>query len=248
MLLAGSALPASVRADDVPAVVERIKPSIVAVGTFERARSPQFEFRGTGFAVDDGTLVVTNAHVVPGVIDTARREQVGIIVPRKGTTGGTFREAQLVAMDPGTDLALLKVGGEPLPTLKVADSDRVREGQDVLFSGFPIGSLLGTFPATHRGMVAAIAPIAIPQARSAALDPKVVRRLAQGSFDIFQLDGTAYPGNSGSPLLDPATGEVIGVVNMVLVKSTKESTLAQPSGITYAVPSRYIVELLAKAR
>lgn len=246
VLVVAATAPAAVGAADVPALVERVKPSIVAVGTLERTRTPQFEFRGTGFAVADGTIIVTNAHVVPGVIDPARREQVGIVVPQKGATGGAFREARLLAMDAATDLALLKVGGDPLPTLKVADSSGVREGQDVLFSGFPIGSLLGTFPATHRGMIAAIAPIAIPQARSAELDPKVVRRLAQGAFDIFQLDGTAYPGNSGSPLLDPATGEVIGVVNMVLVKSTKEATLAQPSGITYAVPSRYLVELLAK--
>ena len=61
---------------------------------------------------------------------------------------------------------------------------------------------------------------------------------------MFQLDATAYPGNSGSPVYDPDTGEVIGVVNMVFVKSTKEAALTQPSGITYAIPSRYLVELL----
>ena len=61
---------------------------------------------------------------------------------------------------------------------------------------------------------------------------------------MFQLDATAYPGNSGSPLYDPATGEVIGIVNMVFVKGTKESALTQPSGITYAIPSRYLIELL----
>ena len=66
---------------------------------------------------------------------------------------------------------------------------------------------------------------------------------------MFQLDATAYPGNSGSPVYDPATGEVIGVVNMVFVKGTKEAALAQPSGITYAIPSRYLIELLkASAR
>jgi S1-C subfamily serine protease len=246
--VAGLAAASVASAEDVADVVERIKPAIVAVGTYERTRSPQFDFRGTGFAVEDGTLIVTNAHVVPGVLDGAKREQVGIIVPQKGSSAGAYREARLVAMDPGTDLALLKIGGDPLPVLKVADSNRVREGQEVLFSGFPIGSVLGIFPATHRGMVAAIAPVAIPQARSADLDPKVIRRLSQGAFDIFQLDATAYPGNSGSPLVDPRTGDVVGVVNMVLVKSTKETVLAQPSGITYAVPSRYLAELLAKPR
>jgi len=71
-----------------------------------------------------------------------------------------------------------------------------------------------------------------------------VRRLAAGTFPVFQLDATAYPGNSGSPVYDAATAEVLGVVNMVFVKGTKETALTQPSGITYAVPARYIQALL----
>jgi S1-C subfamily serine protease len=97
-------------------------------------------------------------------------------------------------------------------------------------------------------MVSVVTPIAIPQGRAADLDPAVVRRLSTGSFPVFQLDATAYPGNSGSPVYDPDTGEVIGIVNMVLVKSTKESALSQPSGITYAVPSKYLKGLMEKAR
>ena len=89
-------------------------------------------------------------------------------------------------------------------------------------------------------MVSAITPIAIPQARSAELDSKVIRRLASGAFPVFQLDATAYPGNSGSPIYDPESGEVLGIVNMVFVKGTKETALTQPSGITYAVPSKHL--------
>ena len=76
----------------------------------------------------------------------------------------------------------------------------------------------------------------------------VVRRLTAGSFKVFQLDATAYPGNSGSPIYDPDTGEVIGIVNMVLVKRTKEAALTDPSGITYAVPSSHLEELLRSAK
>ncbi|MCC6196839.1 MAG: trypsin-like peptidase domain-containing protein [Burkholderiales bacterium] len=240
--------PSFSRAEDAIAVIERAKRSVVAVGTFERTRMPQFSFRGTGFAVDDGTLVVTNAHVVPELADGGRIEQLGILIPQPGAASGVFREARVVATDAATDLALLKVGGTPLPPMRIGDSERAKEGQSILLSGFPIGAALGPFAATHRGMLAAIAPIAIPQARSKDLDPKVVRRLAQGSFNIFQLDATAYPGNSGSPVYDASSGDVLGVVNMVLIKSTKENVLAQPSGITYAIPSKYILELLQKAR
>lgn len=243
-----AALPASARADDAMATIGRVKQSVVAVGTFERTRTPQFSFRGSGFIVDDGTLVVTNAHVLPGPLDGNRMEQMGILIPQSGARAASFREARTVATDPGTDLALLKLSGTPLPALRVGDSDDVKEGQSILMTGFPIGAVLGPFAATHRGMIASIAPIAIPQSRSAELDPKVVRRLTTGAFNIFQLDATAYPGSSGSPIYDVSSGAVLGVVNMVLVKATKEAVLSQPSGITYAVPSKYLLELLQKAR
>lgn len=242
-LLAGSAT-----AQDATATIERLKGSIVAVGTLERTRTPPFEFRGTGFVVGDGTLVITNAHVLPGVLDTTKLEALGILVPASDQDKVQFREAKRVAVDPGSDLAVLKIGGAALPALRIRDSDTVKEGQPIMFTGFPIGAALGLFPATHRGMVSAITPIAIPQARSAELDPKTIRRLTSGAFPIFQLDATAYPGNSGSPVFDPATGEVLGVINMVFVKGTKESILAQPSGITYAVPSKYLQDLLQKVR
>ncbi len=236
------------KAQDASATIGRVKPSVVAVGTFERTRSPPFRFRGTGFVVDDGTLVVTNAHVMPTALDGDRLEQVGVLVPQQKGTKATFREAKVIAMDTSTDLALLRIGGTPLPALRIGDSDEVKEGQSIMMTGFPIGSVLGPYAATHRGMIAAVTPIVIPQPHSGSLDPKVVRRLAIGSFDVFQLDATAYPGNSGSPVYDPATGTVLGIVNMVFVKGTKEAALTQPSGITYAVPAKYLLELMRQTR
>jgi S1-C subfamily serine protease len=73
-----------------------------------------------------------------------------------------------------------------------------------------------------------------------------VRQLRQGSFDIYQLDATAYPCNSGGPLLNAETGEVVGVINMVLAKVTKESALNQPTGISYAIPARFVEELIGR--
>jgi S1-C subfamily serine protease len=78
-------------------------------------------------------------------------------------------------------------------------------------------------------------------------DATMLRRLAGGAFAVFQLDATAYPGNSGSPLYMADTGEVVGIVNMVFVKRTKEAALTDPSGITYAIPSRYLIELLKQS-
>jgi serine protease Do len=255
-LVAGLAFHAapSLRAQpsDVEETIARIKPSIVAVGTFERTRSPAFQFMGTGFVVGDGTLVVTNAHVLPAAVDTDRRERLAILVPGARSVGpeGTrieVREARSVARDASHDLAVLKIDGTPLPALPIGDSTSVREGRSVYFTGFPIGSVLGAYAATHRATVAAITPIAIPQRRAAELDATTARRLTSGAFPVFQLDGTAYPGNSGSPVYEPG-GVVIGVVNMVLVRATKESLLSQPSGIAYAVPAEHVRALLSSVR
>ena len=174
---------------------------------------------------------------------------LAVAIPASGSTPASVREATRIAVDYDSDLALLKLSGAPLPALRVRDSSTVREGQEILLTGYPIGPVLGLVPATHRGIVAANTPIAIPQARAGDLDAAVVRRLGSGSgpFPVFQLDATAYPGNSGSPIYDPATGDVLGVVNMVFVKGTKEAALSQPSGITYAVPSTHLEALLRSA-
>jgi S1-C subfamily serine protease len=229
--------------------IARVKSAVVAVGTLQRARSPQFRYLGTGFAVGDGLLVATNAHVLPEVLAAGGEpESLAILVPGSATQPPQARTATLAARDDRHDLALLRIAGSPLPALPVRDSAAVSEGDQLLFTGFPIAGALGPYPVTHRAMISSIAPIAIPPANARQLDPKVVRLLQSGAYPVFQLDATAYPGNSGSPLFDPATGEVVGIVNMVFVKGTKEAALAQPSGITYAIPSQHLLELLRSTR
>jgi S1-C subfamily serine protease len=247
----GPVIATAALAAGLPATIERVKSSIVAVGTYERTRTPAFEFRGTGFVVADGTFVATNAHVLPPALDPARGEKLVVALPSAPVDGKQqvrFREARRSAVDGDTDLAVLKITGPALPALALHDSEGVREGQDVLFTGFPIGPVLGLYAATHRGMISAITPIAIARGRASELDPATIRRLASGAFMVFQLDATAYPGSSGSPLYDAASGEVIGIINAVLVKTTKEAVLAQPSGITYAIPARHLRALLEQAR
>ena len=233
-------------ADNAIITIERVKGSVVAVGTFERTRVPAFQFRATGFAIGDGSLIATNAHALPATLDSERRESLVVLIPASEREP-QLRDARELAVDPGTDLAVLKISGAPLPALKLAGLESTREGQSVLFTGFPIGGVLGMFAATHRGMIAAITPIAIPPPVAANLDTRVVRRLMTGSFPVLQLDATAYPGNSGSPVYDPETGEVLGIINMVFVKGTKESALTQPSGITYAIPAKHLQALVNKA-
>lgn len=233
-------------AADFPDVVDRVRPSVVAVGTFKPTDAPAFRFRGTGFVVSDDNLVATNAHVVAELPDPAGGTSFAIQVRSAGKT--EIRRARIVATAAEFDLALLRFDDGALPGLALRDSNTVREGQAIAFTGFPIGNALGFSPVTHRGTISAITPIAIPGGTARQLSEKSIRRLRAGSFDIFQLDATAYPGNSGSPLYDADTGAVIGIINMVLVRSTKESVLSQPSGITYAVPANFLQELIRSVR
>lgn len=236
-------------AADAEDTIARVKQSIVAVGTFQQARAPSFLFRATGFVIGDGTLVATNAHVLPERMNLERQEHIAILVPGHAEQGRLqVRRATVVATDVARDLAVLKIEGRALPAVVLGDSAQVREGRSVYFTGFPIGAVLGAHPVTHRGLVASISPIAIPQRNASDLNPRVLRRLTEGTFPIFQLDATAYPGNSGSPVYEAAGGSVIGIVNMVMVRATKESLLAQPSGITYAIPVVHLRDLLATIR
>lgn len=231
------------RAASFPDVVAQVRPSLVAVGSFLRTRNPAFRSLGTGFATGDGRFIVTNAHVVEAPLEDAALEVHAIATSERGSS--TVRQVQLVASDPAHDLAVLKLlGGPPLPALRLAAQPNVREGQDIAIAGFPLSPVLGIYPVTHRGIVSALVPIVIPMAQARQLDSRVVRALSEGSFQVLQLDITAYPGNSGSPVFDPASGEVLGVVNSVFVKGTRESALSAPTGITYAIPVRYVGELL----
>jgi len=229
---------------DIPQTIENAKPSIVGIGTLKKTRSPAISFTGTGFVVENGLTIVTNAHVIPEILDTENNETLGIVIASGNGNDVDFRPATLVAKNAEHDLAILSISAPALPAMKLADSDHAREGQSFLLTGFPLGMVLGLHHATHRAMLSALTPVVMPALNSHALDAKMVAQLRKTPFAIFQLDGTAYPGNSGSPLYDPDTGEVYGVINMVLVKGLKETAITQPSGISYAIPSNFVVELL----
>ncbi|MBS3934989.1 MAG: trypsin-like peptidase domain-containing protein [Sulfuritalea sp.] len=239
------ALPVAPARAELADTIERIKPALVVVGTFSQIRSPPFVMRGTGFAVGDGRLIATNSHVIPETLGAGAGQERLMILARQGAETRPLA-VELVARDIPHDLALLRIAGPALPALMLGSSDAVREGQAVAFSGFPIGSALGFSPVTHRGIVSSITPISLPSGNASQLKDKSIRSLRAGAFPIFQLDATAYPGNSGGPLFDPVSGQVLGILNMVFIKSTRESALEKPSGISYAVPVRHLVELLER--
>ncbi len=231
----------------VPDTVARVKPSVLIIGTFKATNSPRFSMRGTGFVAGDGNLAITNAHVIPDGAEVDPDAKI-VVQVRIGQNELQMRQATVLEIDKQHDLALLQFEGPPVSKLVLRDSDAVREGQAIAFMGFPIGGVLGFSAVTHRGIVSSITAIALPTANSQQLNARTIASLRNGSFDIFQLDATAYPGNSGGPMFDADSGEVLGVINMVFVKGTKESALTNPSGISYAIPSKFVIQLLQKRR
>jgi S1-C subfamily serine protease len=216
---------------------------VVLVGTFNATSSPRFQLRGTGFVVGQGEQVVTNAHVLPD--NLGQGDAAALVVQVRTSSGGwQMRPATLIERVGEHDLALLRINGPAVPAMAIGDSARVREGDQLAFMGFPIGGVLGFSVVTHRAMVSSITAAALPSPTADRLKPQAIRGLRDGTFNIFQLDATAYPGNSGGPLIDPDSGAVVGVVNMVLIKGTRESALSQPSGISYAIPAVHLKALL----
>jgi S1-C subfamily serine protease len=235
-------------ATGLPDTIDKIRGSVVAIGTItpiphNAAKQPATRYRGTGFVVGDGRHVITNYHVIPETLDTGNKEALAIFTGQGKTA--QFRRARVIRFDREHDLALLKFFGTPLPAVTLGGKGKVREGTAVAFTGFPLGMTLGLYPVTHQSIVSAITPIVIPANSSSQLTAKQIKRM-RSSYSVYQLDAVAYPGNSGSPVYDIATGKVIGVLNSVFVKGTKEAVLKTPSGISYAIPSRYVRELIQK--
>ncbi|NDW14314.1 trypsin-like serine protease [Alteromonas genovensis] len=225
-----------------PFIVKAISESTLAIAIEAPIKYSTPKIQGTGFVVGDGSYAITNYHVVSDVLDPSIVEHF-VVLSGRGTKVRKIK-ATLEKIDPQHDLALLKLD-EKLTAVHLSTEALLPPGSEVAFTGFPIGAILGLYPATHRGYISAITPDAIPAHNSNQLTSRMLARIENPSL-IYQLDAVAYPGNSGSPVYDPTTGDIIGVINKVLVKDTKESALSAPTGISYAIPVRHVLNLMSK--
>jgi S1-C subfamily serine protease len=225
--------------DRFAALIEQIKPAVVAVGTYYFNDKPKNQYLGTGFVIGNGRQVVTNYHVVQPVQEQKKLAFLRIFHSR---FSGKALKAKILAVDEFHDLAILGHDAEALPALKLADSSIVKEGFKVAFTGYPIGFILGLNPTTHTGIISSIAPMLQPSPAARIIDGSLIRHL-EDPYEVFQIDATAYPGNSGSPVYRMSSGEVVGVINKVFVRGKKEHILTEPTGITYAIPARFVSAL-----
>ncbi len=222
-------------------VVAKIKPSVVGIGIHTPTSRPQNILRGTGFVIGDGRYIVTNDHVLPTLLNESLLQKMAVFVG--SGKNAKVREAEIVATSSLYDIAILKVSGPALPAMNLASADFYADGSFIAFTGFPIGGVLGLYPVTHRGMIASITPTVIPAVSAQQINLKMLKRM-RNPYLVYQLDATAYPGNSGSAMYDMKTGKVVGIINKVFVQATKEAVISKPSGITYAIPVKYLHQVL----
>jgi serine protease Do len=168
---------------------------------------------GSGFIVDARGYIVTNNHVV----DKADRIFVKLSTDAEGYQG---RPATVVGVDKDTDLAVIKITAtEPLPTIKLGNSDGAQVGDWVI----AIGSPFALSQTVTAGIVSA---------KNRTIEPG-----AAGQFQHFiQTDAAINPGNSGGPLVNMA-GQVIGVNTAIYTQS------AGYQGIGFAMPANTIVQV-----
>lgn len=226
----------------LPESIKQIKPSVVGIAVYAPIESKTPQILGTGFVVGNGKYIVTNYHVVSKELDLTIVQN---FVALSGSgPNPTIHKMEIVAIDPVHDVAILSID-QKLPALKLAADDLIDPGTSIFFTGFPIGAVLGLYPATHQGIIAAITPDVNPASNANQLTVQMLDRLKK-PFLIYQLDATAYPGNSGSPVFNSNNNEVVAIINKVFVSEGKESALSNPSGISYAVAIRDLRKL-AKA-
>ena len=190
----------------VSEVAAAVGPSVVTISVDIEA-GVTGEAVGTGLVVSPDGEILTNAHVVADASE--------IRVRLAGDTEPT--EAQLVALDVGNDLALLKINGSNLPVAPFAPAGQVALGDEVVAIGFALD--LDGDPSVTLGIVSALDRTLITQ--------------NEGALDgLIQTDAAISSGNSGGPLVD-ASGRVVGI-NTAVARSDV-STAATNVGFAIAI-------------
>jgi serine protease Do len=161
---------------------------------------------GSGVIFAEGGYIMTNNHVV----QEAERVTVTLFDRRQF-------EAQVVARDPSTDIAVVKIEGDNLPVARIGNSDALSQGQWVLALGSPLGL---QFTVTAGIVSATDRSIGILSANQPGAPAELGRRGAAPLEDFIQTDAAINPGNSGGPLVD-LSGNVIGI----------NSAIASPTGV-----------------
>ena len=164
---------------------------------------------GTGFILRADGIIVTNQHVVAGA------EKLVVTLP-----DGRDLPGRVLGEDPITDIAVVKVDQDGLPTVTVGRSTDLMTGEWVVAVGNPYAYMLGNAePTVTVGVVSATGRNILPSGEQAGM-----------YLDMIQTDAAINPGNSGGPLTN-ALGEVVGVNSSIFSSSGGGSI-----GLGFAIP------------
>ncbi|MEE3635522.1 serine peptidase [Pseudomonas sp. FFUP_PS_473] len=161
-------------------------------------RQREAQSLGSGFIISSDGYVLTNNHVV------ADADEIMVRLSDRSEF-----QAKVVGTDPRTDVALLKIDGKNLPTVKLGDSEKLKVGEWVL----AIGSPFGFDHSVTKGIVSA-------KGRTLPNDTYV---------PFIQTDVAINPGNSGGPLFN-MNGEVVGINSQIFTRS------GGFMGLSFAIP------------
>jgi S1-C subfamily serine protease len=214
-------------------VVDRVGPAVVRINTSRTARRSTSSFSrffgeipdsgerqteqgtGSGFIVNSQGQIMTNAHVVQGA------DKVTVSLK----DGRTF-DGQVVGLDSITDVAVVKIQGNNLPTAPLGNSQQIKAGEWAI----AIGNPLGLDNSVTAGIISATG-------RSSSQVGDSSKRV-----NYIQTDAAINPGNSGGPLLN-ASGQVIGM-NTAILRNAQ--------GLGFAIPieqvQRIANQLIAKGK
>ncbi len=176
---------------------------------------------GSGFIVDPRGYIITNNHVV----DKADRIFVKLSTD-PDNPGDPGRPAKVIGVDKDTDIAVIKIeAANPLPTIKLGNSDGAQVGDWVLAVGSPFA-------------LAKTVTAGIISAKNRSIDEAPnASGVAQNSFQKFiQTDAAINPGNSGGPLVDMA-GQVVGMNTAIYTQSMGSQ------GVGFAMPANTIANV-----
>ncbi|MCB1071253.1 MAG: trypsin-like peptidase domain-containing protein [Kiritimatiellae bacterium] len=219
-LSAGATVPGGARmfGNQIADAVEKVMPSIVVIRTESRQdrfvqdwffgmtyRVPErLVGQGSGVIIRKDGYILTNNHVIDGA------SEVSVVL-----NDGTKYAADLVGVEPHTDLAVLKVrteGGTEFPVIAEGDSDQLRVGEFVI----AIGSPFSLASSVTLGIVS-------QKGRSIGLLPYE---------DFIQTDAAVNQGNSGGPLVD-VDGRMVGVNTVIQTAGMSQGNI----GISFAIPA-----------
>lgn len=182
---------------------------------FSQRGSPERKARsmGSGFIISTDGYILTNNHVV----DSAKHITVRLNDRRE-------YEAEIIGLDPRSDLALLKIDEDVLPAVHFGHPDKLKVGEWVV----AIGSPFGLDYSASTGIVSAIGR-SIPTARGEDYVP------------FIQTDVAINPGNSGGPLFNLA-GEVVGINSQIYTRS------GGSIGLSFAIPVSVALEVVSQLK